>query len=139
MTVIQIYNNLADLVYFGIFDHLWPLYWSRQGKILFFIFSKSVGHDSSNDMWHVDFQANSIFTTWLTTWLYSCSNDVTIKKRYYFIVILVFSTNIKQYIPISPTCSILVFFDHLWPLYWSRSGQNIVASHIFRISESRRF
>ena len=26
MTLVQIYNNLADLVDFGLFDHLWPDY-----------------------------------------------------------------------------------------------------------------
>ena len=55
------------------------------------------------------------FTTWLSSRLFFCSwpKDVSMKTRYYFIVILVFSTNINQYIAISPTCSILVLFDHL--------------------------
>ena len=67
-------------------------------------------------------------------------NIPNILLRYYFISkYSKYSTNIQQYIAIWPSCLILVFFDHLWPLYWSRSGQNNVVFTIFRISESWRF
>ena len=80
-----------------------------------FIFLEPVSEGGSYDMGHVEFQANSIFTTWLTTRLYflSWSNDVWMKKLYYFIVIIVFSTNIQQYIAIWPSCSVVGLF---WPL-----------------------
>ena len=47
----------------------------------FFIFSESVSQGRSNDMRHVNFQANPFFTMWLTTWLHIrtwskiCSNE----------------------------------------------------------------
>ena len=44
---------MAILVFF---DHLWPLFWSRGGQLLwFFIFSKSVRQGGSDDVWHVHF------------------------------------------------------------------------------------
>ena len=48
-------------------------------------------------------------------------------------------SNYIRYVHFKVTWLILVFFDHLWPLHWSRSGQNIVGFSIFRIFESWPF